>query len=266
MLRSFVLVCLLISGALAVPAQYKPPAGSAKALSGIDFSKAVAIDEAYRKTFEDCDRNGKCKTDPNNFRAFLKFQDGTVFYESKMSLDLDGSWKACGCGIAGKSDQCRTTHLWDPKYPSDEEYFAEKDRCRFYREQAFVDAENFPYMVIPSGSKFGGMTGLAAGDLGVVIYGDRVVPVFVADTGPTARIGEGSAALMRGLGVDRCLERNTDGHCTKYNNSSIEEKVLFFVFPKSKIKGLQRETALKTVSEKALKRFDDLIRSVKKNQ
>ena len=107
---------------------------------------------------------------------------------------------------------------------------------------------------------------MSAGDLGVVIYRDKSVPVFVADTGPTARIGEGSAALMRVLGVDRCLERNTDGHCTKYNNSSIEEKVLFFIFPESKIKGLKRETALKTINEKAMKRFDDLVRSIKKNQ
>ena len=130
MLRSFVVICLLILGWTAVPAQYAPPSQSAKAVAGIDFSKAVAIDEAYRKTFEDCDKNGKCKTDPNNFRAFLKFADGSVFYESKMSLDLDGSWKACGCGTPGKSDQCRTTHLWNDAYPSDKEYFAEKDKCR----------------------------------------------------------------------------------------------------------------------------------------
>ena len=104
MLRPLVLICLLILSSAAITAQYKPRSGSAKVLAPIDFSRAVAIDEAYRKTFEDCDKGGKCKTDLNNFRAFLKFPDGTVFYESKMSLDLDGSWKACGCGIAGKSD------------------------------------------------------------------------------------------------------------------------------------------------------------------
>jgi hypothetical protein len=101
-----------------------------------------------------------------------------------------------------------------------------------------------------------------AGDIGVVIYGNRLIPVFVADTGKSYRIGEGSAALLRAVGIDRCMKRNTDGYCTQYNESSVEDSVLFFIFPHSKIPDLKKETALAVIRQNALKKFDDLIKSL----
>ncbi|HEX8736020.1 MAG TPA: glycoside hydrolase family 75 protein [Pyrinomonadaceae bacterium] len=179
-----------------------------------------------------------------------------------MGLDLDGSWKACSCGEKGKTDQCRTTHLWNPPHPTTTEYNRQEDKCVFYKEQAFVDAENIPYMVIPSGEKFNRLTGLKAGDFGIVIYRDKMIPVFVADTGPDFRIGEGSAALLRAVGVDRCKARNEERHCTDYEDSSIEENVLFFIFPNSKSKDLKKENALAVIKEKALKRFEEFKKSL----
>ncbi|SDD82892.1 chitosanase of glycosyl hydrolase group 75 [Cupriavidus sp. YR651] len=37
------------------------------------------------------------------------------------------------------------------------------------------------------------------GDFGVVVANDKVIPVIVADIGPTNKIGEGSAALLSRL-------------------------------------------------------------------
>jgi Fungal chitosanase of glycosyl hydrolase group 75 len=99
--------------------------------------------------------------------------------------------------------------------------------------------------------------------LGVVIYNDKMVPVFVADTGPTFRIGEGSAALFQAAGVDRCRERNAERKCTRYLDASIEKSVLFFVFPKSAIKDLKREEALDKIKESAMKKFEDLKNSLR---
>lgn len=75
---------------------YTPPAQSASVLQDIPFNQAVPVDESYRKEFENCDKNNtfrgfslpvirRCKNDPNNVKALLKFTDGTIFIESKLS-------------------------------------------------------------------------------------------------------------------------------------------------------------------------------------
>jgi hypothetical protein len=80
---------------------YTPPSQSATALTDIPFNKATPVDEVYRKEFENCDKNNifkgvkmrdfrKCSEDRNNFKALLKFPDGTIFMESKLGLDIDG--------------------------------------------------------------------------------------------------------------------------------------------------------------------------------
>jgi hypothetical protein len=234
-----VILVVLQSGALA-QFVYNPPSQSTTILKEIQFNKAVPVDESYRKEFELCDQ-GKCKDDPNNVKALLKFSDGTIFFESKLSLDLDGSFKACN--DPGSSDQCPTTYEW----------------ANLTGNSRFVDSDKFPFIVIPITNKdFRNKTGIKIGDLGVVVYRDKVVPVFVADGGPSFRLGEGSSALFKELGEDRCAKKDSDGHCTRYRNFSIEDKVLFFVFPKSEIKDLNPNNALEKVKNEALKRFQKL--------
>jgi hypothetical protein len=252
-------VCLSLGAPATVTIQstYTPPTASARALEGIDFRSAVSIDESYRAEFARCDRENifegqtmsgfrKCTTDKNRVKALLKFPDRTVFFEAKLSLDIDGSWKACN--DAGSADLCPTWFVWD-MLPAPQQY---------------VDSEEYPFVVIPisnlrgrSDLKFRDKTGIDKGDIGVAVYKGKVVPVFVADGGPHNKLGEGSAALFTAFGVDKCLLRK-DGHCTKYQDNSIPEGVLFFLFPDSKIEGLTPDNALERVRAEALARFEAL--------
>ena len=262
--------------ALAQPIPYTPPSQSVTTLTDIPFNKAVQVDEVYRKEFENCDKNNifkgvkmrnfrECSGDPNNFKALLKLPDGTIFMESKLGLDIDGSWKACKGGSA-PTTQCPTSFNWstETKEPN-----------------KFVDPDNFPYIVIPTTSVTGGndkefrnKTGISFGDFGVVIYKNKIVPVLVADGGPHNKIGEGASSLHRLIGEDKCKpgKLRTDGktrsdkkwtsdiYCTDFINSSVQGKVLFFIFPgsRSEIAGLSPTQALAKIQAEALKRFEKL--------
>lgn len=237
---------------------YTPPATSAGVLRDVDFAAARPLDEDYRAQFDRCDRENifrgvrmtgfrRCNTDPNRVRALLKFPNGAVFFESKMGLDIDGSKKACT--DPGLADLCATWFRWPG----------------LSGNARFVDSDKFPYVVIPianqrgrSDPEFRDKTGVDQGDLGVVVFRDKVVPVFVADGGPHNKLGEGSAALFRELGQDRCRRMGREGHCELYHDVSIEGRVLFFLFPGSKIQGLTPENALETVRREALRRFAEL--------
>lgn len=243
---------------VAQPPGYTPPPASAGVLRDVDFSAARPLDEDYRAQFDRCDRENifrdvrmtgfrRCSTDPNRVRALLKFPNGTVFFESKMGLDIDGSHKACN--DPGLADLCATWFRWPG----------------LTGNARFVDSDKFPYVVIPiaglrgrSDREFRNKTGVDSGDLGVVVFRDKIVPVFVADGGPHNKLGEGSAALFREVGVDRCRRMGSDGHCERYLDASIEGGVLFFLFPGSKPEGLTPDNALEKIRREALRRFAEL--------
>jgi hypothetical protein len=239
---------------------YSPPPASAGAVGGIDFNSAVAIDESYRAEFDRCDQHDvfegqsmrgmrKCGGDKNRVKALLKFPNGTVFFESKLSLDIDGSQKACNA--PGAADNCATWFKWS----------------NLTGKAQYVDSDKYPFVVIPIAGLGGGndeefrrKTGIDKGDMGVVIYKNKVVPVFVADGGPNNKLGEGSAALLKALGEDRCLEWWADGHCSRYRDFSVPGGVLFFLFPGSSVTDLSPDNALDTVSREAFRRFQELKR------
>ncbi len=238
---------------------YVPPTASAGVLRDLKFTQVSPLDEPYRSEFDNCDRNDtfqgvamngsrSCNDDHNNLRALIKFPNGTIMAESKLGLDLDGSWKACRS--PGHTDQCATWFTWNG--------LPEPDR--------YVDADKFPYVVIPvaglnrvNDPTFRNKTGVGKGDLGVVVYKDKVVPVFVADGGPHNKFGEGSAALLQAIGEDRCRRRE-NGHCVAYKNTSVPDKVIVFLFPGSKISGLTPANALQKIRVEALRRFEELKR------
>ena len=110
-----------------------------------------------------------------------------------------------------------------------------------------MDADKYPYVAIPiarpdgsSDPKFREKTGVGKGDLGVVIFRDKVVPVFIADGGPH----EGSTALLKAIGEDRCLQWS-DGHSERVHDVSVQGGVLFFLFPNSAIPDLTPEMRCK---------------------
>ena len=114
-----------------------------------------------------------------------------------------------------------------------------------------MDADKYPYVAIPiarpdgsSDREFRDKTGVGKGDLGVVVFSDKVVPVFIADGGPHNKLGEGSTALLKAIGEDRCLQWS-DGHCERVHDVGVQGGVLFFLFPNSAIPDLTPEMRCK---------------------
>jgi Fungal chitosanase of glycosyl hydrolase group 75 len=254
MLSVVILNCLV---AVSQQTVYTPPPASAPLVRGIRFEDAAPIDESYRAEFDRCDREDrfrdqamrgfrKCSNDKNKVAALIKFPNGAVFFQSKLALDIDGSQKACN--DPGAADQCPTWFKW-------------KDQPR---SEANVDSDRYPFVVIPIAGlngkddrEFREKTGLNRGDLGVVIYKGNLVPVFVADGGPHNKLGEGSAALLKAIGMDRCRKWD-HGHCRSYHDVSVPGEVLFFLFPNSAISTLNPDNALATIRTEALRRFAEL--------
>jgi len=81
----------------------------------------------------------------------------------------------------------------------------------------YVDALRIPYIVLPTGLH----AGVQLGDLAVVINGrnDRMAFAIYADNGPSSRIGEGSIALARQLGVS-----------SSPRSGGVEDNMLYIVF------------------------------------
>jgi Fungal chitosanase of glycosyl hydrolase group 75 len=270
---------------------YAPPPASRQLLSRIDFSHAAPVSEAYRAEFTRCDGlfaggRGKdtflghrvprpCSTDPSRVKALLKLPDGGILWDSKMALDVDGSyaatsgktWRNSRGEIRNTTDQCGTTHKWSAVPGGND--------CA--HPEAQVDPDVFPYVVIPAGDtrflpraqrvsagrQFRTLTGLKVGDMGVVIYDNRWSPAFIADTGPIFRLGEGSSGLFRALGQSRCRGDRFDagGRCVgdgseryPYSDSGIESEVIFIFYPGTSA-GLTKATAIQRMCDHARTRL-----------
>lgn len=252
-------VVIGISSASAADA-YAPPTTSRDLLKDIDFSKATPLDENYRAEFKRCDEHDefrghklvgwrRCSGDKNNVRALLKLANGLIYFDSKLGLDLDGSWKAWN--NKGKADLRGTWYQWPRSCKKSER--DKRGLCQI--EQ--VDAEHVPFIVIPvagpedTAGEFRDKTGVGKGDFGVVIFGNKWVPAFVADGGPYNKLGEASAATLRELGVDRCLHHNAQGYCDSYRNRSIEGSVVTIIFPGSRREGMTRANAVEWMCQAA---------------
>ena len=197
---------------------------------GVDLPRGRPVDEDYRRQFDACDRTERfrghsthgCGDDPNAVTALRRLPDGTIAYTSKLAVDLDGSPFACG-PHRGRMDQCPTSlMLSGPR-----------------GREVPVNADAVPYVVIPEAGppdvqgEFARLTGVRVGDFGVVISHGRVVPVIVADTGPFAKLGEGSLALHRALGRELCVRRDPSGVCRHVVDGmeSIGSDVVTVLFP-----------------------------------
>lgn len=262
-------------------ADYRPPTDSAAVLQKIDFAAATPLNETYRKRFTRCDgllrrAAGKdtfkgvtlrkpylCSTDPSFIKTMLKLKDGGVLWESKMALDLDGSWaswsgtewKKADGSIQKTTDLCGTTMKWK-SFTGDD--------CA--NPEAQVDSDKFPFIVMPVASltgKFGSatsgfgkefsmVTGLKMRDMGVVVYKNKWSPVFIADGGPFMRLGEGSARLFENLGQSRCKKWDAAGtRCVgpgnqiyPYKNYGLSSKVVFVAYPSSGKAGMTADNAI----------------------
>lgn len=259
----FFCLSLAITASYATAFPHEPPSSSKDLLKNVDFAAAVPVDDDYRRQFRICDETNvfrnfhlsghyRCTTDPNHVLGLLKLKDGGIYWESKMALDVDGSyaawagvkWKNSQGVVIDTTDQCGTSMKWksDGSKPCD-------------HPEAQVDSDRFPFVVMPMagiskitgnrsreiGREFAKKTGLALRDMGVVIYKDKWSPVFIADGGPFMRLGEGSARLFEALGETRCKKWNNDGsHCVgpghdeyPYRNFGLPANVVFILYPGS---------------------------------
>lgn len=201
---------------------------------GVNLPAGVPVDEAYRREFDKCDREGsfrgyqsrytRCAGDANAVTALRRLPGGAVAFVSKLAVDLDGSAFACGPNH-GRMDQCPTSLMLTDAHG----------------REVPVDADAIPYVVIPEAGppdvagEFTRLTGVHVGDFGVVIANGRTVPVIVADTGPYSKLGEGSLALHRALGHEQCVGRRSGEACARVDDEgqSITGDVTTILFPGS---------------------------------
>ena len=199
---------------------FTAPPASAATLSGLDFSLAVPVASSSKATFDAFDREGG-RNDPSRCKAILRFPGGAIFWSSKLAIDADGI-------AAGPGHRCGTQ--LDP-------LDGQNDTSFHFPNGAALSSERHPYIVLPLGV-FRAATGLALGDLAVVVYRNLLTAAICGDLGPTHKIGEGSIRLHEALhppAPDPCAVRNPDGSCRRIHDVSIEEDVLFLVFPGSAI-------------------------------
>ena len=230
-------------------------------LLSIAFRPALAADilnlgspfgEAYRHKFAECDAHDtfggvpvthlhRCTTDPSRFAHLAMVSQSentprTIIFESKMAHDDDGSARSCSASH-GSTSQCSTTLMLQA---------TAKHPCKVQKPQSEcvpVDPDFVPYVVIPGGSA--PVLGLSMGDFGMVLFRGRQVPVIVADSGPSNKIGEGSTKLLSQLSIDS-------------HPSPIGQGVIFVLFPGSHVAkaNLSPDTLPDLVKDRGTKLFE----------
>ena len=225
--------------------QFKPPKASAPQCEGVPFDRASNVANENKRLFDDFDQTPAGKRDSNNCKALLRFENGAIFWSSKMAIDADGP--AAGPG-----------RLSGSKLDLDS---GQDDTSLHFADGSGLPSETIPYLVLPGGT-FRKNTGVALGDVATVIYKDKVTAAICGDMGPTKKIGEGSIRLHEAIhppAPDPCSLRQPDGSCKRILNASIEEDVLFFVFPDSALEGDLTAANLEgKIKERALFLFNQL--------
>jgi hypothetical protein len=207
---------------------FNPPAASMEQLDGVPFGLAVDFAVAERERFGAFDaRPGN--RDPSKCKALLKFPDhgrenGAVFWSSKMAIDADGP--AAGPGRRNGKEM-------DPDN-------GQNDTSLKLADGTGLPSEVVPYIVLPMSASNAHKTfdpAVAIGDVAVVIFKNKIAPAICGDIGPANKIGEASIRvheiLQQSGCPDPCERRDAKGFCERARNASVEQDVLFFVFPDS---------------------------------
>jgi hypothetical protein len=203
---------------------FRPPPASRRQVAGVPFDTAVDFAVEAKRRYDQFDRTPGNR-DPSKCKALLAFPgNGTnmrgVFWSSKMSIDADGP--AAGAGH-------KTGRQLDPTGQNVTTF-------RFSNRKS-LPAEAVPYIVLPQNESEDGPfdPAVAIGDVTIVIFKDMITAAICGDLGPVKKIGEASIRVHEALQPacpDPC-RRDGNGFCSKIRNSSVEEDVLYFVFPGS---------------------------------
>lgn len=131
-------------------------------------------------------------------RRLTQLDNGAVYFRSGMAVDADGSPRARQIDPYG---QTRTSLR--------------------HEGGASVNAEATNYFVLPYGKYK--QFGVKLGDIAAVRYGDQVRFAVFADVGPGHKLGEGSMALARSLGMSS----------SPISGGTQRAEVEYLVFPRS---------------------------------
>lgn len=249
-------------------APYAPPVASLERLAGVPFRSGVSVDEGLRLAFEACDHSdvfrgapvteASCRAAPNEVAALIRLEGGAIFMEATLGLDLSGSHAAC----AGRpSPGCA------PFFDFEDAPGAAYDDLGARWGELFVASDVTPLVTLPldatpHGRAFVEATGVSIGDVGVVIYRDRLTPVMVSNGGPSHRALSGSLGLFDAIGVSRCRRRVAEApeFCAEAKPYGLGAPVVVILFPGSRLEGLTPETAEARVALEARRRFEALRR------
>jgi hypothetical protein len=126
------------------------------------------------------------------------------------------------------------------------------------KDPIYFDATKIPYVVLPKNG-FETEARVAILDLGIAIYKDRICSVIFCDRGPSNKIGELSIRAHEVLGHDPWANSSH----TRIKNSSIEEGVLYFIFPGSKITHpvLSQDNVNELIVQRAQARWANFVHS-----
>src|SRR5436309_3614263 len=206
---------------------FSPPIPSQALLKGIPFEETESsdVENSAKDRYDKFDTPGN--RDKNMCKALCHFPDGTVFWSSKMSVDADGP-------AAPDDPRRRSGKQLDPDSGQDETSFV-------LPSGGGLPSDIVPYIIRPRDRPNGNAPfhpQLKIGDVAVVIYKDQKTAAICGDLGPFQKIGEGSICLheqLRPAAPDPCKNRrdSVTGFCRQIFDSSIEEDVLFFIFPGS---------------------------------
>jgi hypothetical protein len=223
---------------------FTPPPASKSLVDRIDFGAANPVAQDRKAAFDADDARPENR-DPSRCKALLRFANGTIFWSSKMAIDADGP--AAGPG------RLRGSQL-DPSNSEGQD----TTNYRFPEGGPMLASEVVPYVVLPGGT-FRDQTGLAFGDVVMVIFGNKMAGALSGDLGPANKIGEGSIRLHELLhppAPDPCARRDANGFCQRIRNASIGEDVLFFAFPGSAFtSGINQSNAERLAGERAAQLF-----------
>jgi hypothetical protein len=207
----------------AQPIRHTPPPLSRERLGTLSFEGASAIDRSFEGQ-----------------QALLRLKGGALYIEADMDIDADGSPRART--IDPGNGQLQTSL----NFPHES------------GQRQFVDAEKVPYFVLPGNrdrsKRLAAQMGIGLGDVAAVVFRDKVEYAVFADTGPAAKIGEGSIKLAQSLGHDPFIVR----HGKRVVGRSIPRDVIYIVFPGSRDPNRSPDTIVERTREKGRELFRSL--------
>ena len=230
------------------PKPYAPPPAALGIVKGVRFDSAERRYESYVRRFQRWDKSTSGKKDPSACAGLFDIPGAdsrkVLFWQSKMAIDTDGASKEV----------------------RDQDGTSSASTSYGFSDAVGLNAELVSYFVLPrndtpklcgagqpfegSGDNFVKDVGAQAGNLGVIILGDKIAGAIFADTGPAMKIGEASIRVHERLRPPGPWIG--DPADKKLNvNAGVDDPVLYFLF-----RGSFFDIHKYEPSEASLKRMD----------